>query len=127
VNFEEYLLSKKIDSAAFKTAETSLYQDWQREFEVMNPASFTAQKLYLINPIRRKYQLKQDTKPGIPPVVAEKEKLEKELREPGSTMPTPEQETRKTEGEKAAEPSESAAPKKPVMAKPVFRPKPKMN
>jgi hypothetical protein len=27
-------------------------------FEAMSPASFTSQKLYLINPLRRKYLLK---------------------------------------------------------------------
>jgi hypothetical protein len=59
VNFEAYLISKKIDSAAFQKAEPELWTDWQKEFEMLHPNSFTAQKLYLINPIRRKYQLKE--------------------------------------------------------------------
>ena len=32
-----------------------LWKTWSTEFESMHPNSFTAQKLYLINPIRRKY------------------------------------------------------------------------
>jgi hypothetical protein len=59
VNFEEYLRSKKIDKDAFLQAESILYNEWKLEFEQMHPNSFTVQKLNLINPIRRKYQLKE--------------------------------------------------------------------
>ena len=59
VNFEAFLISKKIDPAAFQKAEANLWNAWQTEFEQLHPASFTAQKLYLINPIRRKYPLQQ--------------------------------------------------------------------
>jgi hypothetical protein len=58
MNFEEYLQSKKIDSQRFKAAEPGRWTEWQTLFEQMSPASFTAQKLYLINPTRRKYLLK---------------------------------------------------------------------
>ena len=58
MNFEEYLISKKIDSQVFRAAEPALWNEWSGLFEVMSPASFTAQKLYLINPLRRKYLLK---------------------------------------------------------------------
>jgi hypothetical protein len=58
VNFEEYLVSKKIDGGAFLKAEPSLYSTWRVEFEQMHPNSFTVQKLNLINPLRRKYLLK---------------------------------------------------------------------
>lgn len=58
MNFEEYLQSKKIDSRQFKDAEPERWNEWQTLFEQMSPASFTAQKLYLINPTRRKYLLK---------------------------------------------------------------------
>jgi len=58
MNFEEYLISKKIDSQAFKTAESTLWNEWNGLFDQMNADSFTAQKLYLINSIRRKYLLK---------------------------------------------------------------------
>jgi hypothetical protein len=58
VDFEAYLISKKIDTVAFAKAERELWQSWKTEFEQIHPNSFTAQKLYLINPLRRKYHLK---------------------------------------------------------------------
>jgi hypothetical protein len=67
VNFEEYLTSKKIDGKAFQKAELELYHAWEAEFEQMHVNSFTVQKLNLINPIRRKYQLRE-----VPPPLAEK-------------------------------------------------------
>lgn len=57
MEFESYLSSKHIDSAMFSRAEPALWQSWKDEFEQMHPNSFTLQKLNLINPIRRKYQL----------------------------------------------------------------------
>jgi hypothetical protein len=62
VNFEEYLVSKKIDANSFKLSENQLFESWKREFEQMHPNSFTAQKLNLINPVRRKYPLKAEEK-----------------------------------------------------------------
>jgi hypothetical protein len=56
--FEEYLISKKIDSKSFKEAEPARWEEWRSLFDEMSPSSFTAQKLYLINPTRRKYLLK---------------------------------------------------------------------
>jgi hypothetical protein len=57
MTWEAYLESKKIDSTRFKTAEPERWQEWHDLFAEMSPASFTAQKLYLINSIRRKYLL----------------------------------------------------------------------
>jgi hypothetical protein len=58
VNFEEFLSGKKIDSSAFQKAEPSRWEEWKAEFDKIHPNSFTTQKLYLINPIRRKYPLR---------------------------------------------------------------------
>lgn len=55
--FEAYLTSKKVNSDAFKKAEPDLWNSWKEEFEQMHANSFTVQKLNLINPVRRKYQL----------------------------------------------------------------------
>jgi len=71
MNFEEYLVSKRIDSLAFKTAEPDVWNEWSGLFEEMSAASFTARKLYLINSIRRKYLLKVTdvapaTRAGVP-------------------------------------------------------------
>jgi len=59
VNFEEYLVSKNIDSASFKKQEPDLWKDWFDLYEQVSPASFTSQKLYQINPTRRKFVLKE--------------------------------------------------------------------
>jgi hypothetical protein len=58
MSYEEYLTGKKIDSAAFKAAEPARWKEWQDLFGQISEQSFTAQKLYLINPTRRKYHLK---------------------------------------------------------------------
>jgi hypothetical protein len=63
VNFEDYLIAKKIDGAAFLKAEPELFNSWKTEFGQMHPNSFTVQKLNLINPIRRKYHLKEAPAP----------------------------------------------------------------
>jgi hypothetical protein len=101
VNFEDYLISKKIDSLAFRLAEPALWASWSMEFEQMHPNSFTAQKLYLVNPIRRKYILKV-----IPAKVSD------EHSSTASENPSP---------------TKPEAASKPAAPKPVFRPKPKMN
>ncbi len=96
VNFEDYLISKKINSIAFHQAEPALWKSWETEFAQMHPNSFTAQKLYLINPIRRKYTLTVE--------VVKKEIIDS-----------------------AKEISITPSPSKPSIAKPMMRPKPKMN
>jgi hypothetical protein len=61
LSFEAYLISKKIDSVAFKVAEPEIWEAWKTDFEQSHANSFTMQKLNLINPIRRKYQLRAST------------------------------------------------------------------
>lgn len=58
MTFEEYLSGKKIDLKAFEQAEKEAVINWRQEFEQMHPKSFTAQKLFLINGIRRRFPLK---------------------------------------------------------------------
>jgi hypothetical protein len=64
--FEDFLISKRIDPEAFRTAEPGVWDVWKKDFDEMHPASFTVQKLNLINLVRRKYLLAQkvDPKPG---------------------------------------------------------------
>jgi hypothetical protein len=62
VTFEEYLISKKIDGEAFHKAEPQLFHSWKTEFAEMHANSFSVQKLNLINPIRRKFQLREQVK-----------------------------------------------------------------
>ena len=61
LTFEAYLISKKIDSSAFNVAEPEVWLAWKLDFEQTHANSFTMQKLNLINPIRRKYQLQAST------------------------------------------------------------------
>ncbi|MBX2901148.1 MAG: hypothetical protein KF775_15950 [Cyclobacteriaceae bacterium] len=80
MTFGEYLISKKIDGAAFQAKEPALWNEWNGLFEQISPASFTSQKLYLINPIRRKYPLRveapQTPKPtAAKPVMKPKPKI----------------------------------------------------
>ncbi len=56
--FNAYLESKNIDSDQFKSAEPERWEEWLKIFSEINEKSFTAQKLFLINKIRRRY-LKQ--------------------------------------------------------------------
>lgn len=52
------MISKKIDPQAFQANEQPTYEGWSHEFQQMHEKSFTAQKLFLINKIRRRYLLK---------------------------------------------------------------------
>jgi hypothetical protein len=72
MTFEEYLKTKKIDSVAFKAAEPALWKQWQLLFEQVSEKSFTSQKLYQINPTRRKYQLKDSSPAQAQPAAAPK-------------------------------------------------------
>lgn len=83
---------------AFSAAEPALFKTWESEFDQMHPNSFTVQKLNLINPVRRKYQLKVEDAPK-------------------TQAPAPEESPK-------AEATPTAAPK---VARPMIRPKPKMN
>lgn len=60
MSFEDYLKSKKISLVDFRTAEPERFEEWQELFLQIHPDSFTAQKKFFINPIRRKYLLKED-------------------------------------------------------------------
>jgi hypothetical protein len=114
VSFEDYLISKKIDSDAFKVHEGEIWESWKKEFDELHPTSFTAQKLYLINPIRRKYQLKSE--------IASKTNADSPGQENTTAMPNA--------SEVVPPPNTSESPKppvKPAMARPVVRPKPKLN
>ena len=76
MNFEDYLKAKKIDAAIFSQAEPEVFHQWNTEFALMHPNSFTMQKLNLINSIRRKYHIKEvptkepETKAAAPPPAA---------------------------------------------------------
>lgn len=106
MTFENYLREKKIDSEAFREAEESLWAAWKAEFEQISPTGFTAQKLYLINPVRRKYT-------AAAAVIEITDSAAVPLEQPGA--PSEQRETEPT----------AALTRKPQVARPVFKPKPK--
>ncbi|WP_027000240.1 hypothetical protein [Eisenibacter elegans] len=57
MDFEEYLSQKKIDAKRFKSDEPELWQEWAQLFMQLHPESFTMQKKFLINALRREYPL----------------------------------------------------------------------
>ncbi|MFL5730266.1 MAG: hypothetical protein ACJ75J_12340 [Cytophagaceae bacterium] len=62
MTWEEYCISKKIDSEAFRQQEAERWEELKNIFEQIHPNSFTEQKKFLINDIRRKYHLKEEVK-----------------------------------------------------------------
>jgi len=106
--FEEYCTSKKIDATLFKTNDIQLYTELEQLFSLVHPNSFTQQKLFLINNIRRKYQL---------PFVPKAEKAPKVETPKPASKPIENQEI------KASISTETAysQPKKPAF-KPVIKP-----
>lgn len=60
MDFEEYLVGKKIDPKKFREAEPEQFKEWERLFREMHPNSFTETKKFLINPTRRKYRLQEE-------------------------------------------------------------------
>ena len=56
--FNDYLKTKKIDPVAFEANEPETFKIYKSEFAQLHPKSFTLQKLFNINIIRRKYTLK---------------------------------------------------------------------
>lgn len=58
MNWEEFLQQKKIDGEAFRRNEPGRYAEWERAFVQMHPESFTTQKKFLLNEVRRKYLIR---------------------------------------------------------------------
>ncbi len=77
MTFTEYLADKKIDEALFRAGEAGRWEAFRGFFEQMHPDSFTAQKKFLLNDLRRRYPLKvidnplpekpAETAPAAPP------------------------------------------------------------
>ena len=55
--FKTFLEKKKIDWKLFRLGEPGRFEEWGRLYSQVSEPSFVAQKLFLINPLRRKYKL----------------------------------------------------------------------
>ena len=62
LTFAAYLKTKKIDLKSFFSSDKELFESWKKEFDQMHPNSFTQQKLFMINNIRRQYPLTEEEK-----------------------------------------------------------------
>jgi len=62
MTFETYLSEKKIDATAFRENEPQRWEDFRKLFGQVHPNSFTAQKKFLINDLRRRYRLASQEK-----------------------------------------------------------------
>ncbi|ELR69745.1 hypothetical protein C900_04722 [Fulvivirga imtechensis AK7] len=112
-DFQDYLYKKKIDSDAFKKAEPVQWQVWKEIFDQVHPDSFTAQKLYLINPLRRQYPFI-----GERDAITMKEKPKKPVMKPRAAS---------TESTKEEDRKDQPVKAKPKMAvKPKVKIKPKI-
>lgn len=60
MTFSEYLVSKNIDEVSFASQEVHTYSTWKSMFEQVHAASFTEQKKFKLNQIRRKFLLKTE-------------------------------------------------------------------
>ncbi|WPP49024.1 hypothetical protein [Catalinimonas niigatensis] len=58
--FEEYLTNKKIDAKALRETEPHLWEEWISLFAKVHPNSFSQQKLFLINAVRRRFPLENN-------------------------------------------------------------------
>lgn len=57
MDFEEYCTSKKINYANFKENDSVIFNEYKLLFDQISPKSFTQQKLFQINAIRKKFLL----------------------------------------------------------------------
>ena len=62
MTFEEYLKVKKIDPKKMVEKDNDLYENFKNIFEQVSPQSFTQQKLFLINYLRRQYYYEEESK-----------------------------------------------------------------
>ena len=76
--FQSYLEGKKINATRFLQEEPERYNEYLKIFNQVHPNSFTAQKLFVVNDLRRKYpgtettEPKKQVKPKLKPVIRKK-------------------------------------------------------
>ncbi len=107
MDFESYCIGKKIDFNTFKKEDNERFTIWESEFMQMHPNSFTSQKLFYINEIRRRYPLAVIEKP--------KEVIE-------SITPKILKNNDQKTNDETIEPQSGVEAAKPKIAKPVIKP-----
>jgi hypothetical protein len=61
-SFGDYLRSKNIDPIGFAASEPELFGRFEHHFCQMHPESFTMQKKFFLNDLRRRYLLQDHNK-----------------------------------------------------------------
>lgn len=56
-DFDQYLIAKKINPGRFRKAMETQYKEFRVIFNEVSPSSFTAQKLFWLNRLRREFPL----------------------------------------------------------------------
>lgn len=59
--FEEYLTKKNINTETFLWSDPAYFKELKILFNEMHPDSFTAQKKFLLNKLRRQYPVSTPT------------------------------------------------------------------
>lgn len=116
MEFEVYLESKKIDPKAYREQESEQFAHFKSLFLQMSPKSFTSQKLFLINEIRRRFPFKADEETKAPAKKSARPVVKSPAAKP-ALKPKP-----KT-GKPVVKPKVAQAGKaRPVVKKPVIKP-----
>jgi hypothetical protein len=85
MDYETYLIEKKIDPEAFRDNEPDKWQSFKVIFESVHPNSFTVQKKFLLNDLRRLYNYKS-AEPVKPPVESKEETVSTEVKKPARAV-----------------------------------------
>lgn len=80
MDFIAYCYSKKIDVSQFQSSEPARFAEWEYIFNQAGATSFTQQKLFLINDVRRRYKY-------VAPIV--ESKTEMDIKPAGSQTTAP--------------------------------------
>lgn len=64
-DFKTWLKQKKIDPKSFASAEMERFMELKKLYDQVHPNSFVAQKLFLINKIRRMYPLQEEAEKAV--------------------------------------------------------------
>lgn len=119
MEFAEYLKGKKIDEQAFAKSDPDQYQEFKLLFAQLHPESLTAQKLFLINQIRRRYPLSvvaaEDVRPKPKPAKPKVGIRPKPAAKP--VMKKPENTTDETGETEKPKPAKAKPKVKPIIRK----------
>lgn len=114
--FIAFLQKKRIDPEAFRTHEAAQWQAFLELFGQVSEKSFTQQKLFLINNLRRRYHLPEPPKPAPKPkaeaeqtAVKPKAKVRRVVRRPAPKIKVKKKEENPDESNTATPPDSPAA------------------